>query len=108
MGIKSTKPSAPDLEPELKNLLIVISDHLKKKHNLHALRGTFIQNMAPALYIPELDIPIEVTKDKARDAAYMKLKMLPMVIIPSNLIVDVQMYIDSHIEFHKKWANQSI
>ena len=57
----------------------------------------------PALLIPELKVPIEITADKERDEEYMRLGLLPMVIVPASLRVSIEEYIDTFLEFHKKW-----
>ena len=62
----------------------------------------------PELFIPELKIPIEVTADKQRDEDYMKIGMLPMVIVPDSLRVSVEKYIDTFMDFHKKWKEKKI
>lgn len=91
-----------------------ISNHLKTC-NLHTLLGEVIPtkrtlpnsneiiNFIPALWIPELKIPIEITVDKERDAEYMRLGLLPMVIVPASLRVSIEEYIDTFLEFHSKW-----
>ena len=101
-------------------ILKKISSHLKDKYNLHTLRGEVVPtkrtlpnskevvHFIPELYIPELKIPIEVTADKQRDEDYMKIGMLPMVLIPESLKVSIEEYIDTFIEFHQKWKGKKI
>ena len=91
-----------------------ISIHLKML-NMHTLLGEVIPtkrtlpnsgeiiHFIPALWIPELKIPIEITADKERDAEYMRLGLLPMVIVVDSLRVSIEEYIDVFLEFHKKW-----
>ena len=91
-----------------------ITAYLKSEHQLHSLRGEMIPtkrtlpnskevvHFIPALFIPEKKIPVEITADKERDDDYMKIGMLPMV-ISDSLTVTVEKYIDSFLEFHKKW-----
>tara|TARA_B100001245_G_scaffold158672_1_gene119382 strand:+ start:753 stop:1058 length:306 start_codon:yes stop_codon:yes gene_type:complete len=91
-----------------------ITDYLKSKHQLHSLRGEVIAtkrtipnsrefiHFIPELFIPELKIPIEFTSDKERDEDYMAIGLLPMV-ISDSLTVEVEVYIDEFLEFHKKW-----
>jgi len=91
-----------------------ISNHLKSC-NLHTLLGEVIPtkrtlpnsgeiiHFIPAMFIPELKIPIEITSDKERDEEYMRLGLLPMVIVPAALKVSIEEYIDAFLEFHKKW-----
>lgn len=62
----------------------------------------------PDMFIPEVNVPIELTSDKDRDNIYMKNGYLPMVIVKENLKVDVNMYIDIFLDFHKKWREQKI
>ena len=100
-------------------ILRKITSHLKNEHNLHALSGEVIPtkrtlpdsqetiHFIPSLYIPELKIPIELTIDKQRDDNYMALGMLPMV-VSENLTVSVEEYIDSFLDFHKKWRAKKI
>tara|TARA_B100001971_G_C18108084_1_gene492636 strand:- start:151 stop:489 length:339 start_codon:yes stop_codon:yes gene_type:complete len=97
-----------------------ISSHLKDEHQLHTLRGEVIPtkrtlpnskeviHFIPELFIPELKIPIEITADKQRDDDYMKIGMLPMVIVPESLRVSVEKYIDTFMDFHKKWKGKKI
>ena len=92
-----------------------ISSHLKDEYNLHTLLGEVIPtkrtlpnsneiiHFIPVLYIPELKVPIEITADKERDEEYMRLGLLPMVIVPASLRVSIEEYIDTFLEFHKKW-----
>ena len=101
-------------------ILKKISSHLKDKYNLHTLRGEVVPtkrtlpnskevvHFIPELYIPELKIPIEVTADKQRDEDYMKIGMLPMVLVPESLKVSIEEYIDTFIEFHQKWKGKKI
>ena len=101
-------------------ILKKISSHLKDKYNLHTLRGEVVPtkrtlanskevvNFIPELYVPELKIPIEVTADKQRDEDYMKIGMLPMVLVPESLKVSIEEYIDTFIEFHQKWKGKKI
>lgn len=94
-----------------------ITEYLKSEHQLHSLRGEVIKtkrklgteyiHFIPALFIPELNIPIEMTSDKKRDDDYMAVGMLPMV-ISESLNVPVEMYIDGFLEFHKKWRDGHI
>ena len=99
--------------------LKTISNYLQTI-NLHTLLGEVIPtkrtlpnsneviHFIPALFIPELKIPIEVTADKQRDEDYMKIGMLPMVLIPESLKVSIEEYIDTFIEFHQKWKGKKI
>ena len=94
--------------------LKTISNYLKTI-NLHTLLGEVIPtkrtlpnsneviHFIPALFIPELKVPIEITADKERDEEYMRLGLLPMVIVPASLRVSIEEYIDRFLEFHKKW-----
>ena len=94
--------------------LKTISNHLKNS-NLHTLLGEVIPtkrtmpnsneliHFIPALWIPELKIPIEITADKERDEEYMRLGLLPMVIDTDSLRVPIEEYIDVFLEFHEKW-----
>ena len=104
------------MEPLLKQ----ISDILKKKE-LHALIGEKVIptknkingeviHYLPALWIPEIKVPIEITTDKKRDEDYMSLGMLPMVIVPKNFRegITVEKYIDNFLDFHEKWRKQKI
>ena len=106
---------------EQESILRKISNHLKNEHNLHALSGEVIPtnrtlpkskeviNFIPALYIPEKKIPIEITADKDRDDDYMKIGMLPMVVIESRLRFDsIGEYINSFLDFHSKWRGNKI
>ena len=106
---------------EQESILRKISNHLKNEHNLHALSGEVIPtkrtlpnskeviNFIPPLYIPEKKIPIEITADKDRDDDYMKIGMLPMVVIESRLRFDsVEEYINSFLDFHNKWRSKKI
>ena len=102
---------------ETDSTLKKISNHLKSEHDLHTLFGEVIPtkrtvpnsktiiNFMPDLFIPELRIPIETTADKERDADYMKIGMLPMV-IGEHLKVSVEEYIDNFLDFHKKWVEE--
>lgn len=98
-----------------------ITNHLKNEHNLHALSGEVIPtkrtlpnskeivHFIPSLYIPEKKIPIEITADKERDDDYMKIGMLPMVVIESRLRFDsVEEYVNSFLDFHSKWKGKRI
>ena len=101
-------------------ILKKISDYLKTRYNLHTLVGEVIPtkrtlpnsreviHFIPELFIPELKIPIEVTADKQRDDDYMKVGMLPMVVIPKSLKVSVEKYVDAFLDFHKKWRSKAI
>ena len=106
---------------EQESILRKISNHLKNEHNLHALSGEVIPtkrtlpnskeviNFIPALYIPEKKIPNEITADKDRDDDYMKIGMLPMVVIESRLRFDsIGEYINSFLDFHSKWRGNKI
>ena len=94
-----------------------IINHLKTK-NLHALKGEVIptkQKIAdeivhfiPDLFIPEMKVPIEMSQDKKRDAAYMAIGLLPMVIVPANIEGSIEKYIDNFIDFHEKWSHKRI
>ena len=96
-----------------------ISDHLKTLE-LHTLLGEVIPtkrtlpnsneliHFIPALFIPELNIPIEITVDKERDVEYMRIGFLPMVIVPENLKGSIEVYIDAFLDFHKKWKGKKI
>ena len=95
-----------------------ISDHLKA-HNLHSLRGEVILtkrkladeyvNFIPDLYIPEIKVPVELTVDTLRDDDYMKIGMLPLVVTASRMRFDtVEEYVDSFLDFHKKWKDSRI
>ena len=109
-----------NLEDKKDLTLKKISDYLKTKHNLHTLVGEVIPtkrtlpnsreviHFIPELFIPELKIPIEVTADKQRDDDYMKVGMLPMVVIPKSLKVSVEKYVDAFLDFHKKWRSKAI
>ena len=111
MGKKST-----DAAEEL--LLKKITDHLKS-HNLHGLRGEVVPtkrkiggevvNFIPDLYIPEVEIPVELTVDKDRDDDYLSVGLLPMVVTESRMRFDtVEEYVDSFLDFHKKWNDSRI
>ena len=103
---------------ETDSTLKKISNHLKSEHDLHTLFGEVIPtkrtvpnsktviHFMPELFIPELRIPIEVTSDKERDEDYLKIGMLPMVIVPEHLKVSVEEYIDTFLDFHKKWVEE--
>ena len=95
-----------------------IINHLKI-HNLHALKGEVIStkqktaggeivHFIPDLFIPEMKVPIEMSQDKDRDANYMAIGMLPMVVVPANIEGSIEKYIDNFIDFHKKWAAKRI
>ena len=95
-----------------------IINHLKT-HNLHALKGEVIPtkrktdsgeivHLMPDLFIPEIKVPVEMSRDKERDVQYMAIGMLPMVVVPENISGSVEVYIDAFIDFHKKWAAKRI
>ena len=117
MGYNATKSnSAPKTDSTLKAII----NHVKKEHNLHTLFGEVIPtkrtlpnskeivHFIPELFVPELKIPIEITADKERDEDYMKIGMLPMVIITDHLKVTIESYIDTFLDFHKKWKEKKI
>ena len=98
-----------------------ITAYLKSEHQLHSLRGEMIPtkrtlpnskevvHFIPALFIPEKKIPVEITADKERDDDYMKIGMLPMVVIESRLRFDsVEEYVNSFLDFHSKWEGKRI
>tara|TARA_Y100000758_G_scaffold301404_1_gene267221 strand:+ start:2787 stop:3131 length:345 start_codon:yes stop_codon:yes gene_type:complete len=101
------------------SILRKISNHLKNKHSMHALSheviptrrtiGAEVVNRMPALYIPELKVPIEVTVSKERDDDYLALGMLPLVAVPSRMRFDSpEEFVDSFIDFHTKWTEGRI
>ena len=104
------------MEQNLKNDIIT---YLKVKYEYHCLVGEkLVQSgrkiggevihFLPDMFIPEIDVPVELTADKDRDNDYMKAGYLPMVIVEENLRVDVHTYIDVFLDFHKKWRAQKI
>ena len=111
MGFSATNKNVASLDSTLKAII----NHLKNEYNLHTLFGEVIPtkrtlpnskevvHFIPELFVPELKIPIEVTADKQRDEDYMKIGMLPMVIVPESI-----KYIDTFIDFHKKWREKKI
>ena len=115
MGYNATKSNSV---PKTDSTLKAIINHLKKEHNLHTLFGEVIPtkrtlpnskeivNFIPELFVPEQKSPIEVTSDKERDEDYLKIGMLPMVIVPEHLKVSVEEYIDTFLDFHKKWVEE--
>ena len=114
MGNSSTSEKADRAQISLR----MIINHLKLR-NLHALSGEVIPtkrkvggetvHFIPSLYIPELKVPIELATDKDRDDDYLKMGMLPLVITESRMRFDsVEEFIDSFLDFHKKWSDNSI
>ena len=109
--------SATDEKAVQEQTLRTIINHLKT-HNLHALKGEVIptkQKIAdeivhfmPDLFIPEMKVPIEMSQDKDRDASYMAIGMLPMVIVPANIEGSIEEHIDKFIDFHEKWSRKKI
>lgn len=95
-----------------------IINHLKS-HNMHALKGEVIPtkqktaggeivHFIPDLFIPEMKVPIEMSQDEKRDASYMAIGMLPLVVVPANIEGSIEKYIDDFIDFHKKWSRKTI
>ena len=55
-----------------------------------------------------MKVPIEMSQDEKRDASYMAIGMLPLVVVPANIEGSIEKYIDDFIDFHKKWSRKTI